>query len=132
MHLSENEGIEGKTFVVSGGLGFVGSALCLELVRRGARLVKAFDLRSSSPWSNDLLKHGVHCIQGAFSDHPSSFYNLFAAILYPLEIHRHWESGFYQVSPFTFWVTFLLLLVNWSCSNSSHGICQTSSTFFLC
>ncbi|KAE9456810.1 hypothetical protein C3L33_11285, partial [Rhododendron williamsianum] len=35
MHLSENEGIERKTFVVSGGLGCVGSALCLELLRRG-------------------------------------------------------------------------------------------------
>ncbi|XP_015884142.1 uncharacterized protein LOC107419840 isoform X1 [Ziziphus jujuba] len=64
MHLSENEGIEGNTFVVSGGLGFVGWALCLELVRRGARSVKALDLRSTSPWSNDLHKHGVHCIQG--------------------------------------------------------------------
>ena len=34
MHLSENEGIEGKAFVVTGGLGFVGSGLCLELIRR--------------------------------------------------------------------------------------------------
>ncbi|CAI0381527.1 unnamed protein product [Linum tenue] len=34
MHLSENEGVEGKVFVVTGGLGFVGSALCLDLVRR--------------------------------------------------------------------------------------------------
>lgn len=64
MHLSENEGIEGKTFVVTGGLGHVGAALCLELVRRGAHLVKAFDLRSISPWSNDLSSHGVQCFQG--------------------------------------------------------------------
>ncbi|KAJ4825790.1 hypothetical protein Tsubulata_029414 [Turnera subulata] len=64
MHLSENEGIEGNTFVVTGGLGFVGSALCVELIRRGARQVKAFDLRSSSPWSNLLTSHGVLCIQG--------------------------------------------------------------------
>ncbi|KAL5778418.1 hypothetical protein ACOSP7_011344 [Xanthoceras sorbifolium] len=64
MHLSENEGIEGKTFVVTGGLGHVGSALCFELVRRGAHLVKAFDLRSTSPWSHDLRNHGVQCIQG--------------------------------------------------------------------
>ncbi|KAL0366516.1 UNVERIFIED_CONTAM: Short-chain dehydrogenase/reductase family 42E member 1 [Sesamum radiatum] len=48
MHLSENEGIENKTFVVTGGLGFVGSALCLELVRRGARRVRAFDFRPES------------------------------------------------------------------------------------
>ncbi|KAI3724729.1 hypothetical protein L2E82_36516 [Cichorium intybus] len=68
MHLSENEGIEGKAFVVTGGLGFVGSALCLELVRRGARLVRAFDLRSTSPWSDDLLKNGVHCVKGDISN----------------------------------------------------------------
>ncbi|KAE8654101.1 short-chain dehydrogenase/reductase family 42E member 1-like isoform X2 [Hibiscus syriacus] len=64
MHLSENEGIEGNTFVVTGGLGFVGSALCLELVRRGARQVRAFDLRHHSPWSDQLTSHGVRCIQG--------------------------------------------------------------------
>ena len=64
MHLSENEGIEANTFVVTGGLGFVGSALCLELVRRGARQVRAFDLRLTSPWSDDLKNHGVRLIQG--------------------------------------------------------------------
>ncbi|KAL6317312.1 hypothetical protein AAG906_030065 [Vitis piasezkii] len=64
MHLSENEGIEGSTFVVTGGLGFVGAALCLELVRRGARQIRAIDLRSTSPWSDDLENKGVHCIQG--------------------------------------------------------------------
>ncbi|XP_073124692.1 uncharacterized protein [Henckelia pumila] len=67
MHFSENEGIENRTFVVTGGLGFVGAALCFELVRRGARQVRAFDLRSESPWSNDLLHRGVHCIQGDIS-----------------------------------------------------------------
>lgn len=66
MHLSENEGIEGKTFVVTGGLGFVGSALCLELIRRGAEEVRAFDLRKSSPWSHILKDKGVNCIQGWF------------------------------------------------------------------
>ncbi|KAK1421663.1 hypothetical protein QVD17_24167 [Tagetes erecta] len=64
MHLSENEGIEGKAFTVTGGLGFVGSALCLELLRRGARLVRAFDLRSSSPWSHLLQQSGVHYVKG--------------------------------------------------------------------
>ncbi|CAN1818545.1 Short-chain dehydrogenase/reductase family 42E member 1 [Linum perenne] len=64
MHLSENEGIERKVFVVTGGLGFVGSALCLELVRRGAREVRAFDLRPTSPWSHSLSSDGVQCIQG--------------------------------------------------------------------
>ncbi|XP_028784533.1 short-chain dehydrogenase/reductase family 42E member 1 [Neltuma alba] len=64
MHLSENEGIEDNTFVVTGGLGFVGSALCLELVRRGAHQVRAFDLRPSSPWSNLLNRKGVLCVQG--------------------------------------------------------------------
>lgn len=64
MHLSENEGIEGSTFAVTGGLGFVGAALCLELVRRGARQVRAIDFRSTSPWSDDLKNKGVHCIQG--------------------------------------------------------------------
>ncbi|KAJ8772645.1 hypothetical protein K2173_027822 [Erythroxylum novogranatense] len=64
MHLSENEGIEGNTFVVTGGLGFVGSSLCLELVRRGARQVRAFDIRHTSPWSTLLVQRGVRCIQG--------------------------------------------------------------------
>lgn len=64
MHLSENEGIEGNRFVVTGGLGFVGSALCLELVRRGAEEVRSFDTRSCSPWSLDLQKNGVRCIRG--------------------------------------------------------------------
>ncbi|KAJ6731224.1 putative proteinD DEPENDENT EPIMERASE/DEHYDRATASE [Salix viminalis] len=64
MLFSQNEGIEDKTFVVTGGLGFVGSYLCLDLVRRGARQVRAFDLRPTSPWSVDLKNHGVHCIQG--------------------------------------------------------------------
>ncbi|CAL5383294.1 unnamed protein product [Camellia sinensis] len=62
MHLSENEGIEGKTFVVAGGLGFVGSSLCLELLRRGAHQVRTFDLRTTSPCSHHLLNKGVHCI----------------------------------------------------------------------
>ncbi|XVE69555.1 hypothetical protein DITRI_Ditri10aG0000800 [Diplodiscus trichospermus] len=64
MHLSENEGIEGNTFVVTGGLGLVGSTLCLELIRRGARQVRSFDLRPHSPWSDHLSNHGVRCIQG--------------------------------------------------------------------
>ncbi|GMP44394.1 hypothetical protein CsSME_00013342 [Camellia sinensis var. sinensis] len=64
MHLSENEGIEGKTFVVTGGLGFVGSSLCLELLRRGAHRVRTFDLRTTSPCSHHLLNKGVHCIPG--------------------------------------------------------------------
>ena len=64
MHLRENEGIEGKAFVVTGGLGFVGAALCLELIRRGARQVRAIDFRSTSSWSDDLKSKGVDCIQG--------------------------------------------------------------------
>ncbi|EPS73546.1 hypothetical protein M569_01206, partial [Genlisea aurea] len=67
MHLSENEGIENKTFVVTGGLGFVGAALCCELVRRGANQVRAFDLRSESPWSTQLRRLGVRCIRGDIS-----------------------------------------------------------------
>ncbi|CAL5384376.1 unnamed protein product [Camellia sinensis] len=62
MHLSENEGIEGKTFVVAGGLGFVGSSLCLEHLRRGAHQVRTFHLRTTSPCSHHLLNKGVHCI----------------------------------------------------------------------
>ncbi|CAK7345976.1 unnamed protein product [Dovyalis caffra] len=64
MHLSENEGIENNIFLVTGGLGFVGSALCLELIRRGARQVRAFDRRLTSPWSDDLNNHGVQLIRG--------------------------------------------------------------------
>ncbi|RWW22870.1 hypothetical protein BHE74_00025882 [Ensete ventricosum] len=62
MHLSENEGIEGKTFVVTGGLGFVGAALCLELVRRGAVEVRSLDPRPASPWSIQLRKSRVELI----------------------------------------------------------------------
>lgn len=77
MHLSENEGIEGNTFVVTGGLGFVGAALCLELVRRGARQVRSFDLHHSSPWSDDLKNSGVRCIQGSnFIDLSNPFFDL--------------------------------------------------------
>ncbi|KAL6996009.1 hypothetical protein U1Q18_006147 [Sarracenia purpurea var. burkii] len=64
MHWSENEGIEGKSFVVTGGLGFVGSALCLELVRRGAHHVRVLDLQTTSPWSHHLRNKGVNCIRG--------------------------------------------------------------------
>ncbi|XP_002510725.2 short-chain dehydrogenase/reductase family 42E member 1 isoform X2 [Ricinus communis] len=64
MHLTENEGIENNNFAVTGGLGFVGSALCLELMRRGARQVRAFDVRPTSPWSHQLTSRGVHCIRG--------------------------------------------------------------------
>lgn len=64
MQFRESEGIEGKIFVVTGGLGFVGSALCLELIRRGAQEVRAFDLRQSSAWSHILKEKGVNCIQG--------------------------------------------------------------------
>ncbi|CAN6476676.1 unnamed protein product [Victoria cruziana] len=67
MHLSENEGIEGNTFVVTGGSGFVGSALCLELVRRGAREVRSLDIRGSSPWTARLKDKGVICIPGDVS-----------------------------------------------------------------
>ncbi|XP_058070387.1 uncharacterized protein LOC131219326 [Magnolia sinica] len=64
MHLSENEGIEGNIFVVTGGAGFVGAALCLALVRRGAQEVRSLDPRKSSPWILDHQKNGVKCIQG--------------------------------------------------------------------
>ena len=66
MHLSENEGIEGKSFVVTGGVGFVGSALCIELIRRGAARVTAFDLVSDSSSSRRLIQNGVKCIQGCY------------------------------------------------------------------
>ncbi|KAJ4809588.1 Short-chain dehydrogenase/reductase family 42E member 1 [Rhynchospora pubera] len=68
MHLSENEGIEGRSFVVSGGLGTVGSALCLELARRGARQVRSLHLPphspSPSPLHSSLRRAGVILIHG--------------------------------------------------------------------
>lgn len=73
MHLSENEGIENNSFVVTGGHGFVGAALCLELVRRGARVVKAFDLRTNSPWSQDLSRKGVQFVHGLCHCLPNSY-----------------------------------------------------------
>ncbi|CAM6123223.1 unnamed protein product [Calypogeia fissa] len=64
VHLSENEGIEKRRFVVTGGAGFIGRALCLELARRGAAEVRAFD-RSASPEIVSLLqRHGVVCVVG--------------------------------------------------------------------
>ncbi|XP_072980785.1 uncharacterized protein [Typha angustifolia] len=67
MHLSANEGIEGNKFVVTGGLGFVGSALCLELVRRGADEVRSLDISSSSPRSSLLQDSSIRCIRGDVS-----------------------------------------------------------------
>uniref|UniRef100_A0ACD5XM97 Uncharacterized protein n=1 Tax=Avena sativa TaxID=4498 RepID=A0ACD5XM97_AVESA len=64
MDLSENEGIEGARFAVTGGLGFVGAALSLELLRRGAQEVRCLDLRASSSWSQHLLDAGVRLFQG--------------------------------------------------------------------
>lgn len=87
MHLSENEGIDGNTFVVTGGLGFVGSALCLELLRRGARQVRTFDLRPTSPWSDHLRNQGVNCIQG------SIFYSFPPIPIYSI---AHWLARAYK------------------------------------
>lgn len=99
MHLSENEGIEGSNFVVTGGLGFVGAALCKELVRRGAREVRSFDLRPTSTWSSDLLSIGVRCFQGLqFPPFPDlCFFNLHIWLV----IHRwvnltHWFDFFFH------------------------------------
>ncbi|XP_078165407.1 uncharacterized protein LOC144560123 [Carex rostrata] len=58
------KGIEGGRFVVTGGMGYVGATLCLELVRRGAAEVRSFDLRRSSSWASILLDAGVRCIHG--------------------------------------------------------------------
>lgn len=66
VHLSENEGIEGRVFVVTGGGGHVGSLLCLELARRGAAQVRSFDIRYSGDRLAQLQEHGVKCITGQF------------------------------------------------------------------
>ncbi|XP_019105290.2 uncharacterized protein LOC104900838 isoform X2 [Beta vulgaris subsp. vulgaris] len=58
------EGIEGKTFLVTGGLGFVGAALCLKLIQYGASQVRSLDIRSSSTWSSQLSQAGVVFILG--------------------------------------------------------------------
>ncbi|XP_021717777.1 short-chain dehydrogenase/reductase family 42E member 1-like [Chenopodium quinoa] len=59
-----NEGIEGKTIVVTGGLGFLGASLCLKLVQKGAFEVRSLDVRISSPWSSLLSQAGVVSILG--------------------------------------------------------------------
>ncbi|CAO2817465.1 unnamed protein product [Amaranthus hypochondriacus] len=65
MKMKEEEGIEGKTFVVTGGLGFVGSTLCFELIRKGAHQIRILDLPSSSSPSSPLLSQpAVVCILG--------------------------------------------------------------------
>ncbi|ESQ27482.1 hypothetical protein EUTSA_v10018454mg [Eutrema salsugineum] len=60
----ENSGIQGKVVAVTGGLGLVGSAVCLELLRRGAIQVRSLDCRITSSWSDHLKESGVHCIYG--------------------------------------------------------------------
>ncbi|MCL7027455.1 hypothetical protein MKW94_014799 [Papaver nudicaule] len=68
----EMVGIKGSEFVVIGGLGFVGSALCSELIRRGAGDVRIFDFlappnstcSSESHCYDDLKRIGVKIIQG--------------------------------------------------------------------
>nr|VDD64641.1 unnamed protein product [Brassica oleracea] len=64
MNQEENIGIQGKVVAVTGGLGLVGSAVCLELLRRGALQVRSLDCRKTSPWSDRLKESGVHCIYG--------------------------------------------------------------------
>ncbi|KFK42064.1 hypothetical protein AALP_AA2G206700 [Arabis alpina] len=64
MKEEENKGIEGKVIAVTGGLGLVGSAVCLELLHRGALEVRSLDCRTTSPWSDRLKESGVHCING--------------------------------------------------------------------
>jgi 5,10-methylene-tetrahydrofolate dehydrogenase/methenyl tetrahydrofolate cyclohydrolase len=62
--LSESEGIEGLVFVVTGGAGHVGSALCLELARRGAAEVRSFDVCTALDRLEVLRAHGIRCITG--------------------------------------------------------------------
>ncbi len=62
--LSESEGIEGLVFVVTGGAGHVGSALCLELARRGAAEVRSFDICTALDRLEVLRAHGISCITG--------------------------------------------------------------------
>ncbi|KAF8106863.1 hypothetical protein N665_0130s0035 [Sinapis alba] len=64
MNQEENIGIQGKVVAVTGGLGLVGSTVCLELLRRGALQVRSLDCRKTSPWSDRLKESGVHCING--------------------------------------------------------------------
>lgn len=64
MNQEENIGIQGRVVAVTGGLGLVGSNVCLELLRRGALQVRSLDCRKTSPWSDHLTESGVHCING--------------------------------------------------------------------
>ncbi|CAL9240876.1 unnamed protein product [Arabidopsis halleri] len=64
MYEEGNRGIEGKVVAVTGGLGLVGSNVCLELLRRGALQVRSLDCRTTSPWSDRLKESGVQCING--------------------------------------------------------------------
>ncbi|KAG2254484.1 hypothetical protein Bca52824_084620 [Brassica carinata] len=64
MNQEENIGIQGKVVAVTGGFGLVGSAVCRELLRRGALQVRSLDCRKTSPWSDHLNESGVHCING--------------------------------------------------------------------
>lgn len=119
MHLSENEGIEGNVFVVTGGAGFVGSALCLELVRRGAREVRSFDLRFSSPWANLFKDKGVISIQGpislsqTISSHVRSIHpSIDRSILLLNESLGFWISVFLSLfASLLLWASFLFYFV---------------------
>ncbi|EFJ14416.1 hypothetical protein SELMODRAFT_268862 [Selaginella moellendorffii] len=64
VHFVEREGIEGRIFLVTGGAGFVGSAICLELVTRGASEVRSLDVSKASRNLPALKANGVKCITG--------------------------------------------------------------------
>jgi nucleoside-diphosphate-sugar epimerase len=84
--VSENVGIEGVRFAVTGGLGLVGAALSLELLRRGAQEVRCLDLRASSCWSQKLLDAGVRVFQGPLTR--SSYYASPSVYLNPSNVIR--------------------------------------------
>ncbi|KAL2895272.1 Short-chain dehydrogenase/reductase family 42E member 1 [Bienertia sinuspersici] len=51
-----------EDLLVTGGSGFVGASLCLELLRRGAREVRSLDLRAASSSSSSLLLSSFFCL----------------------------------------------------------------------
>lgn len=93
MNLSENEGIEGRTFVVTGGAGHVGSLLCLELARRGAAEVRSLDTSTSSERLSVLREHGIKCVVGEFVSAVSLLSRFIVEFALMDELHWHFDSS---------------------------------------
>lgn len=81
IHLSESEGVSGECVHYYRWIGFVEVTWCLELVYRGECSDRTFDFSSTFPWSDHLLKNGIHYVKGITLHLSSRIEDLFYWIL---------------------------------------------------